>query len=252
MASKASDPRIIVALDFPGRVAAEEFAARLDPEHCRLKVGKELFTAAGPDLVVRLVQRGFDVFLDLKFHDIPQTVARACRAAAALGVWMINVHASGGRRMLEEARAAVDRAPQRPLLIGVTVLTSLGDADLAEIGVNAPAAEQALRLARLGERCGLDGVVCSAREAQAIRAETGSEFILVTPGIRPHGAPPDDQRRVTTAAEAVAAGADYLVVGRPVTDAVDPLGALLDLEREARSAAGATQTSGARGRADRR
>jgi orotidine-5'-phosphate decarboxylase len=249
MASKASDPRIIVALDFPGRVAAEEFAARLDPVHCRLKVGKELFTAAGPDLVVRLVQRGFGVFLDLKFHDIPQTAARACRAAAALGVWMVNVHVSGGRRMLEEAREAVARSPQPPLLVGVTVLTSLADADLAEIGVQAAVADHALRLARLADSCGLDGVVCSAREARAIRAEAGAGFILVTPGIRPAGAATDDQRRVTTAGEAIAAGSDYLVVGRPVTEAVEPLAALLELEREAQDA---LRAQGARGRADRR
>jgi len=249
MASKASDPRIIVALDFPGRVAAEEFAARLDPALCRLKVGKELFTAAGPDLVVRLVQRGFDVFLDLKFHDIPQTAARACRAAAALGVWMINVHASGGRRMLEAVREAVPATAQAPHLIGVTVLTSLGDADLAEIGIAAPAADQALRLAHLVDDCGLDGVVCSAREARAIRAATGGDFMLVTPGIRQAGAPPDDQRRTASAAEAIAAGSDFLVVGRPVTEAVDPIAALRELQREAQ---GAVATRDARGRADRR
>jgi orotidine-5'-phosphate decarboxylase len=249
MASKASDPRIIVALDFAGRVAAEEFAARLDPERCRLKVGSELFTAAGPDLVVRLVQRGFDVFLDLKFHDIPQTVARACRAASALGVWMINVHASGGRKMLEAARDAIPLAPQSPLLIGVTVLTSLDDRDLPETGVSAAASDQALRLARLADDCGLDGVVCSAREAATVRAETGEEFVLVTPGIRPAGAPAGDQRRVATAAEAIAAGSDFLVVGRPVTEAVDAPAVLRELEREAQQA---VQARAGRGRADRR
>jgi orotidine-5'-phosphate decarboxylase len=249
MASKASDPRIIVALDFPGRVAAEEFAARLDPGHCRLKVGKELFTAAGPDLVVRLVQRGFDVFLDLKFHDIPQTAARACRAAAALGVWMMNVHVSGGRRMLDAVREAIPPTPQAPVLIGVTVLTSLGDPDLAELGIGAPAAEQALRLSRLAQVCGLDGVVCSAREAPAIRAAAGTDFVLVTPGIRAAGAPADDQRRVATAGEAIAAGSDFLVVGRPVTEAVDPIAAVRELEREVRESA---RAPGARTRADRR
>ena len=249
MASKASVPRIIVALDFAGRVAAEEFAARLDPEHCRLKVGKELFTAAGPDLVVRLVQRGFDVFLDLKFHDIPQTAARACRSAAALGVWMINVHASGGRRMLEAVREAIVPTTGAPLLMGVTVLTSLGDEDLAEVGIAVPAAEQALRLARLVADCGLDGVVCSVREARAIRERTGGDFVLVTPGIRSAGAPADDQRRTASAAEAIEAGSDFLVVGRPVTEAVDPLAALRELEREA---AEAVRARDARGRADRR
>jgi orotidine-5'-phosphate decarboxylase len=224
------DPRVIVALDFddPGRALA--LASRLDPSACALKVGKELFVRAGPDPVRRLVERGFRVFLDLKFHDIPNTVAQACAAATKLGVWMLNVHASGGRRMLAAAREAVDRvavegAPS-PLLIAVTVLTSLDDADLREIGVSAGTAEHAQALAALAAGCGLDGVVCSAREARSLRAARGPGFRLVTPGIRPSGSSPDDQARIVTPEMAIAAGADYLVIGRPITQAADPPAAL--------------------------
>lgn len=222
--------RIVVALDFPDAAAARALAARLDPRACRVKVGKELFTRAGPALVEDLVGRGFEVFLDLKFHDIPNTVAAACRAAAALGVWMINVHAQGGRRMMEAARAAIDdagdAAGRRPRLIAVTILTSLGDAELREIGYSDDAAAMVSRLAGLAEQSGLDGVVCSPREAARLRGERGAGFLLVTPGIRPADAEGDDQRRVMTPAEARAAGADYLVIGRPITAAADPLKAL--------------------------
>ncbi|MDO9386613.1 MAG: orotidine-5'-phosphate decarboxylase [Thiobacillus sp.] len=218
--------KIIVALDFSDADSALALVARLDPALCRLKVGKELFTAAGPDLVRTLVARGFEVFLDLKFHDIPNTAAAACRAAAGLGVWMLNVHASGGRRMMAAAQAALADLPKPPLLIAVTVLTSMSAEDLGEVGISAAPADQVLRLARLAHACKLDGVVCSAPEAAMLRAELGVGFRLVTPGIRPAGFDAGDQRRVMTPAEALRAGATDLVIGRPVTAAADPLAAL--------------------------
>ncbi len=226
---------LIVALDFPRAELALAMAARLDPQQCRLKVGKELFTSAGPALVEALQKRGFQVFLDLKFHDIPATVAGACRAAASLGVWMLNVHASGGRAMLEAARAAVDQSPgPKPLLIAVTVLTSLASQDLREIGCNADPVAQVKRLASLAAEAGLDGVVCSAQEAGALRQEW-PDLLRITPGIRPAGASLDDQRRVLTPTAALAEGADYLVVGRPVTAATDPATALAGLIGEIES-----------------
>ncbi|WP_348550166.1 orotidine-5'-phosphate decarboxylase [Acidithiobacillus sp.] len=226
---------LIVALDFPRAELAFAMAARLDPQQCRLKVGKELFTSAGPALVEALQKRGFQVFLDLKFHDIPATVAGACRAAASLGVWMLNVHASGGRAMLEAARAAVDQSPgPKPLLIAVTVLTSLASQDLREIGCNADPAAQVMRLASLAAEAGLDGVVCSAQEAGALR-QKWPDLLRITPGIRPAGASLDDQRRVLTPTAALAEGADYLVVGRPVTAAPDPATALAGLIAEIES-----------------
>ena len=216
-------PRLVVALDYPDAGRALGMADRLDPALCRLKVGKELFTAAGPALVRALSERGFEVFLDLKFHDIPHTVAAAVRAAAALGAWMVNVHASGGRRMMVAAREALGPAgPGVPLLIAVTVLTSMEESELAETGVNLPLEQQVLRLATLAVDCGLDGVVCSAREASLLRRTLGRGPVLVTPGIRPAGSDPGDQRRTLSPAEAVAAGSDYLVVGRPITGASDP------------------------------
>ena len=226
-----NEPRIIVALDFEDPLRALALADRLDPAACSLKVGKELFVIAGPELVRWLVARGYRVFLDLKFHDIPNTVAQACAAATRLGVWMLNVHAAGGRSMLAAARAAVDQVAVEqgraaPLLIGVTVLTSLADADLRDTGVAAPAADQTLALARLAAACKLDGVVCSAVEAPALRGALGVAFKLVTPGIRPADSGRDDQARIITPEEAVANGADYLVIGRPITRAPDPLGAL--------------------------
>ncbi len=227
-----SNPRIIVALDYPEAGPALDLARQLDPDVCRLKVGKELFVAAGPVLVQELVHRGFQVFLDLKFHDIPNTVARACRAAARLGVWMLNVHASGGLAMMQAAREALEEAGERPHLIAVTVLTSLNQGELARIGLDCPPAQQVLRLAVLAREAGLDGVVCSGAEAASLRQALGPRFLLVTPGIRPPGSPSDDQERVLTPLQALAAGADYLVVGRPITRAPDPAAVLRHMHAE--------------------
>jgi orotidine-5'-phosphate decarboxylase len=225
--NQLSDPKIIVALDFADATAALSLARRLRPDLCRLKVGKELFTAAGPALVAELQRTGFQIFLDLKFHDIPNTVAQACKAAAALGVWMLNVHALGGRAMMTSAREALGDSPSRPRLTAVTVLTSMAISDLAEVGIaGASPGEAALRLAKLSAQCGMDGVVCSADEARLLRTECGPGFLLVTPGIRPEGSAADDQKRVATPAYALANGASYLVVGRPITRASDPLSAL--------------------------
>ncbi|HQU15386.1 MAG: orotidine 5'-phosphate decarboxylase [Chromatiales bacterium 21-64-14] len=225
-------PRIIVALDCPDSRTALALAGRLDSRHCRLKVGKELFTRAGPEVVARLTAAGFDVFLDLKYHDIPNTVAQACTAAADLGVWMMNVHTLGGRRMLEAARDALAGHGERPFLVGVTVLTSVGADELAEVGLNGGPEENVLRLARLARAAGLDGVVCAPAEAARLRAEFGPRFLLVTPGIRPVGSGRDDQRRIMTPAQALQAGASYLVVGRPVTQAPDPIAALAAIQTE--------------------
>lgn len=230
--------RIIVALDCADVGTAEGLVARLNPSLCRLKVGNELFTRAGPAFVERLQERGFDVFLDLKYHDIPNTVAAACAAAADLGVWMVNVHALGGRRMLEAARTALDAYDTPPLLIAVTVLTSLESRDLGEIGFDTKPGRLASRLAVLADDSGCDGVVCSAREAGAMRHAHGADFRLVTPGIRPVGGRPEDQRRTLTPEEAIAAGADYLVMGRPITGAADPLMALQDALGEVDAASG--------------
>jgi orotidine-5'-phosphate decarboxylase len=226
-------PRVIVALDFADPGVALEFATRLPASRCRLKVGKELFTRGGPQLVRTLVDGGHDVFLDLKFHDIPNTVAGACRAAADLGVWMVNVHASGGPAMLAAAREALP--PGGPLLIAVTVLTSLDAQQLRAVGIDASPEAQVLRLAALTRDAGLDGVVCSAREAPALRDAFGPGFCLVTPGVRPPGGAHDDQQRVMTPRDAIRAGADYLVVGRPVTKSDDPEGVLLTLASDIRS-----------------
>jgi orotidine-5'-phosphate decarboxylase len=225
-------PRVIVALDFPAAAPALALVERLDPAQCRLKVGKELFTRLGPGLVQDLAARGFQVFLDLKYHDIPNTVAAACAAAADLGVWMLNLHASGGRRMMAAARERLEGLAQRPLLIAVTILTSLGSEDLAEVGFSGDPEANVLRLAALTEAAGLDGVVCSPREAAAIRAQAGPGFRLVTPGVRPASAALDDQKRVMTPADAIRAGASYLVVGRPITAAPDPLASLAAINRE--------------------
>ncbi len=226
------DSPVIVALDYPSAEPALGLANELSPELCRLKVGKELFTRCGPALVEQLQQRGFEVFLDLKFHDIPNTVAGAVRAAGELGVWMVNVHAGGGRRMMEAAAESLAGMAQRPLLIAVTVLTSMSDEDLAEMGYRESAAERVLRLAALTQSSGLDGVVCSAREAPQLRAERGDDFCLVTPGIRLAGDDAGDQRRVLTPADAVAHGSDYLVIGRSITAADDPMAALERVHRE--------------------
>jgi orotidine-5'-phosphate decarboxylase len=223
---------IIVALDFPQPSAALELAARLDPARCRVKVGKELFVRAGPAVVESLQGQGFQVFLDLKFHDIPNTVAGACRAAADLGVWMVDVHAGGGRAMMEAAREAVDRARHRPLLIAVTLLTSMGAEDLAEIGLAGSTDEAVIRLARLTESSGLDGVVCSATDLTAMSGAVSGAFLRVTPGIRPAGVDAGDQRRVATPGGALADGATHLVIGRAITQAAEPLAALAAIEAE--------------------
>lgn len=218
---------IIVALDFPEANAALEMAKALDPGKCRVKVGKELFTSAGPAVVESLQRLGFEVFLDLKFHDIPNTTASAVRAAAELGVWMVNVHASGGRRMMEACRDILERrGGQRPLLTAVTILTSLEPEDLQEVGVDIEPMVQVQRLARLTQDCGLDGVVCSAREARALRGALGEDFLLVTPGIRPADSAADDQKRIVTPAQALENGSSYLVIGRPITRADEPGAAL--------------------------
>jgi orotidine-5'-phosphate decarboxylase len=218
--------RVIVALDYPQQQQALDLVGHLDPALCRLKVGKEMFTRLGPAFVEQLQQRGYDVFLDLKFHDIPNTVAAACDAAADLGVWMINLHASGGRKMMETARTRLECHTHRPLLVAVTLLTSLGREDIKELGLSGEVVEQVVRLARLTHESGLDGVVCSPREASELRHMLGERFLLVTPGVRPQNASANDQRRIMTPSDAIMAGASYLVVGRPVTMAQDPLKAL--------------------------
>jgi orotidine-5'-phosphate decarboxylase len=225
-------PRVIVALDFPTASGALAFAACVTPEQCRLKIGSELFTSAGPAVVEALVKQGFDIFLDLKYHDIPNTVASACTAAASLGVWMVNVHALGGKRMLAAARESMDKLDHRPLLIGVTVLTSHAGHDLAELGMPGDTDAQAARLAHLVKDAGLDGVVCSAQEAPRLRAENGAGFCLVTPGIRPLGSDRGDQERIVTPRDAVRQGAHYLVIGRPITQAPDPVRVLAEINSE--------------------
>lgn len=218
---------IVVALDFEQKAAALDLVSQLDPTLCRLKVGKEMFTHFGPSFITELQQRQFEVFLDLKFHDIPNTVAKAVQAAADLGIWMVNVHASGGSRMMNAAREALVRyGADKPLLIAVTVLTSMEQADLIELGIQSTPAEQVQKLAGLTARCGLDGVVCSAQEAALLKQQFGQDFCLVTPGIRPSFATSDDQKRVMTPRDALAVGVDYLVIGRPITKAADPLAAL--------------------------
>lgn len=222
-----NDPKIIVALDFPSQDPALALADQLDPAKCRLKVGKELFTRSGPDLVKALQSRGFDIFLDLKFHDIPNTTSAAVAAAAELGVWMVNVHASGGEKMMVACRERLESfGNDRPLLIAVTVLTSMSDEDLAGIGITGSAEAHVSRLATLTKNSGLDGVVCSAQEAPRLKAEQGSDFQLITPGIRPLTADKGDQQRIMTPTDALKAGSDYLVIGRPITQAPDPLAAL--------------------------
>ena len=220
------ESKIIVALDFPQQVSAMVLVDQLDPRLCRLKVGKELFTAAGPSFVKLLVAKGFDVFLDLKFHDIPNTVAKAVIAVADLGVWMTNVHASGGSRMMRAAKQALVERHSDMLLIGVTVLTSMEDEDLAEVSVERSVDDQVLHLATLAKQANLDGVVCSAQEVRLLKSSFGGTFNLVTPGVRLAGAGADDQRRVTTPVEAVSLGSDYLVIGRPITQSPDPLATL--------------------------
>ncbi|KXJ57993.1 orotidine-5'-phosphate decarboxylase [Cognaticolwellia aestuarii] len=217
------DAKVVVALDFDNKDEALSFVDKIQPSDCRLKVGKEMFTHFGPEFVKELVNRGFDVFLDLKFHDIPNTVAKAVAAAADLGVWMVNVHASGGIKMMQKAKEALlpfgDKAP---LLIAVTVLTSMSEEDLAGIGITRTPAEQVQHLATLTKNAGLDGVVCSAMEAESLKQLLGQDFKLITPGIRPAGSNADDQKRIMTPEQALKVGVDYLVIGRPITKAENP------------------------------
>lgn len=231
-----SSSRLIIALDFASAEQALAFIAPLDPQQCKLKVGFELFVAAGPALVQALTARGFDVFLDLKFHDIPNTVASACKAAAALGVWMLNVHASGGVKMLTAAQQALQDLTNPPKLIAVTVLTSMDQTQLQGIGIHREPAAQVQDLAQLAARCGLDGVVCSAQEAVMLRQTFGNDFLLVTPGIRPAGSEQGDQSRVMTPAQAHAAGVSYIVVGRPITQAADPLAVIAQINADLNTA----------------
>lgn len=226
-----SSSRVIVAMDFDNQHSALQLAEQLDPSQCRLKVGKELFTVAGPQLVKALVERNFDVFLDLKFHDIPNTTAHAVSAAADLGVWMTNVHASGGSRMMSAAKQALEQQGSSMLLIGVTVLTSMDDTDIAELGIDRSPAAQVEHLARLAQQAGLHGVVCSAQEASTLKAELGADFKLVTPGIRLPDSAADDQRRVVSPSEAMALGSDYLVIGRPITQSANPFETLVQINR---------------------
>ena len=216
------DPKVIVALDFPSTEPVFALLDRIDPSKCRVKIGKEMFTRAGPAFVEQVAAKGFDIFLDLKYHDIPNTVAAACAAAADLGVWMINVHASGGRKMMTAAAERLAGMKVRPKLIAVTILTSLAQDDLAEIGYPGSPADNVLRLAELAEDSGLDGVVCSPLEVEPLRSQLGKQFLLVTPGVRPAGAATDDQKRIMTPGDAIRAGASYLVVGRPITAAEKP------------------------------
>lgn len=225
------DSKVIVALDYNDKHAALEFVGQVTPDACKLKVGKEMFTLFGPDFVKELVGRGFDVFLDLKFHDIPNTVAKACSAAAELGVWMVNVHASGGNKMMEAAKDALDKCSHRPKLIAVTVLTSMDVEQLKSIGITMSIQAHVEHLAALTKQSGLDGVVCSAMEASSLKAQLGKEFQLVTPGIRPVGSAAGDQSRIVTPEQAVADGVDYMVIGRPITQSANPLQTLQQINQ---------------------
>ncbi len=231
--SKTHDSKIIVALDYADAESAMNLVNQLDPSLCKLKVGKELFTASGPQLVEQLVGKDYQVFLDLKFHDIPTTVAKACKAASNLGVWMLNVHASGGLEMMQAAKEAVNSSPSQPLLIAVTVLTSMNSGQFSLIGIKEKNIEKhVVHLAKLTKQAGLDGVVCSAGEVYKLREELGTEFCLVTPGIRPENASFDDQKRVASPKAALNMGASYLVIGRPITQAASPLAALTQIYEE--------------------
>lgn len=224
--------KLIIALDFPSAEEALNFIKPLNPQMCKLKVGFELFVAAGPDFVKKLVDAGYDVFLDLKFHDIPNTVASACQSAADLGVWMMNVHASGSQKMMSKAKQALDETGKDIKLIAVTVLTSMDDEQLGLVNVNIPAREQVKHLAKLTKDSSLDGVVCSAQEAKMLRELMGEDFLLVTPGIRPSGSDKGDQSRVMTPLEARQAGVSYIVVGRPITQSETPLEVIEAINRD--------------------
>jgi len=226
------DSKIIVALDYADSASALNLVNQLDSSLCKLKVGKELFTAAGPQLVEKLIAKNFEVFLDLKFHDIPNTVAKACEAASNLGVWMLNVHASGGTAMMQAALEGVNKSKHSPYLIAVTVLTSMSQANLNEIGIENKIENQVLNLAKLTQLAGLHGVVCSALEAELLKRHLAQDFLLVTPGIRPASASKDDQSRILTPTQALTAGASYLVIGRPITQAANPTDALIAINQE--------------------
>ncbi|CAM3995147.1 orotidine-5'-phosphate decarboxylase [Pseudoalteromonas byunsanensis] len=228
--SQTDSKKVLIALDYDDKQAALTFVKQLSPSQCRLKVGKEMFTYYGPEFVKELVELGFDVFLDLKFHDIPNTVAKAVTAAAELGVWMVNVHASGGFEMMQKAKEALEKyGDNAPLLIAVTVLTSMDQGQLLRLGIEKTPQEQVVYLAKLAKEAGLDGVVCSAQEAQLLKSQLGGEFKLVTPGIRPAGSDAGDQKRIMTPQKAVQAGSDYLVIGRPITQAQDPVQTLKEI-----------------------
>lgn len=228
------DKQIIIALDFPAEKPCLDFLHNIDPKRCRVKIGKELFTRGGPNLVREIHKLGYDVFLDLKFHDIPNTVAGALRAAADLGVWMVNVHASGGEVMLNASREALNFSGA-PLLIAVTVLTSMGAEDLTQIAIQNSPEHQVQLLAELTVNSGLDGVVCSAKETDLLRTQCPADFKLVTPGIRPSGDSLDDQKRVVTPRSALAQGSDFLVIGRPITQANNPAEKLESIIQEIES-----------------
>jgi len=228
-----SNPKVIVALDFDKKAELLSFVDKLEPQACRLKIGKELFTYFGPELVKQLIAKQFDVFLDLKFHDIPNTVAKAVTAAADMGVWMVNVHASGGITMMERAQQAVNAfGKHKPQLIAVTVLTSMSEQDLRSIGIMQTPAEQVMHLARLTQQAGLNGVVCSAWEAKALKQHFGTDLTLVTPGIRPEGSAANDQKRIMTPIQAIQNGVDYLVIGRPITQAANPKAVLDNINQQ--------------------
>lgn len=224
--------KIIVALDYPDIDSAVNMANNLDPDVCRVKVGKELYTATGPVILEKLHNMGFEVFLDLKFHDIPNTVASACEVAAKLGVWMVNVHALGGHKMMATARERLEKYSQRPLLIAVTILTSMTETELHGVGIPADIDSTVLNLSTLANQAGLDGVVCSAREAAMLRDHHGPEFKLVTPGIRPEWSSKDDQQRIMSPTDAINVGIDYMVIGRPITQADSPVDALQRIYKE--------------------
>ena len=229
-----SDSKIIVALDYPTMASAISLANQLDPDRCKLKVGKELFTCSGPQIVENLTAKGFDIFLDLKYHDIPNTVAKACRVAADLGVWMVNVHTLGGQDMMVAAREAISDKPQRPLLIGVTLLTSMNKETFQQIGLVGTLESTVIKLANLAQKSGLDGVVCSPLETKLLRTRHTENFQLVTPGIRPTDSESNDQHRTMTPIQAVDAGSNYLVIGRPITNATNPMQALEAIENTLR------------------
>lgn len=229
------DSKIIVALDYNDKDKALAFVSQVSPDACKLKVGKEMFTLFGPDFVKDLVAKGFDVFLDLKFHDIPNTVAKACAAAAELGVWMVNVHASGGSKMMRAAHNALQDYTNKPRLIAVTVLTSMDAEQLIEMGIQTSIEQHVEHLASLTKASGLDGVVCSAMEAKRLKSLLGADFNLVTPGIRPAGSAAGDQSRIVTPEQAVADGVDYMVIGRPITQSANPLQTLQQINASIQS-----------------